>query len=63
MKFMADIIKQLEDERILTPRGTFRMVFSSLKEAEEVSFHPWFWHDGFQIVSDGTLAFAVRSRR
>ena len=47
------------DERISTPRGNFKIRFSSMKEARENGFGFWFEHEGFQIVGDGIHAFAV----
>ena len=50
-----------EDIRVETPRGCFRVIFSSIEEAKEVGFDPWLKHNGVHIVTDGTYAFAVKS--
>lgn len=49
------------DDKIKTPRGTFRFRFDSLEQAEAEGFTLWFTHEGTHIVGDGTLAFAVRN--
>lgn len=45
---------------IKTPRGTFKIAFESLVEAEAHGYTLWFTHNEVPIVTDGTRAFAVR---
>lgn len=46
-------------ETLTTPRGTFKIRFTSIKEANDNGFQLWFTHDGYQIVGNGTHAYAV----
>jgi hypothetical protein len=48
------------DERIKTPRGSFKIGFDSMKEANESGYYLWFEHDGYKIVGNGTRACAIR---
>lgn len=47
------------DKRITTPRGSFKIKFRSMEEANSNGFYLWFTHDGYVIVGDGIHAYAV----
>ena len=48
-------------ESIKTPRGTFRVKFTSMQEANDNGYYLYFEHEGYAIVANGTLAFAVKA--
>ena len=48
-------------ETVKTPRGTFKVRFESLEHAKKEGFSFWFTHGCWQIVGNGTSAYAVET--
>jgi len=49
----------ITSEKVITPRGTFKICFNTMKEANENEYYLWFTHNEYQIVGNGTYAYAV----